>query len=172
MINLTVFISHYAEISTSKETLHFFSLFFFFFFCNTQLQLEVAIQQIVVMWMSEQHHISDKTLIFGICYLFLLYTYIFCIFFSIRVYHRKLNIIPCAVQEELIVYPSCVYNSWHLLIPILPSLSSLLATTSLFSMSVHLFRDHSFSFWSWGCCDQRREAAWLHFVTLQEMCCS
>ena len=27
------------------------------------------------------------------------------IFFSIMVYHRTLNIVPCAVQKDLVVYP-------------------------------------------------------------------
>ena len=33
-----------------------------------------------------------------------LYTFFF-IFFSIMVYHRILNIVPCAIQEDFVVYP-------------------------------------------------------------------
>ena len=36
------------------------------------------------------------------------YTYIFFIFFSITVYHRILNIAPCAIQQDLVVYSSCI----------------------------------------------------------------
>ena len=58
------------------------------------------------------------------------------------VYPRRLNIVPCAVQMPLfIIHP--IYNSLHLLtlnsqsVPLL--FPSLLATTSLFSMTVNLF---------------------------------
>ena len=29
-------------------------------------------------------------------------------FFSIMVYHRILNRVPCALQEDFVVYPSCL----------------------------------------------------------------
>ena len=36
-----------------------------------------------------------------------------CIFlfilFPIMVYHRVLNIVPCAVQLDLVVYPPCIF---------------------------------------------------------------
>ena len=35
---------------------------------------------------------------------------LFSIFFSIIVYHRVLTLLPCAVQEALVVYP--VYTQW------------------------------------------------------------
>ena len=64
------------------------------------------------------------------------------------IYHRILNIVPCAIQQDLVIYPfyclSILYiHSLHLLIPTsysipLPTLS-LLVTTSLFSMSVSMF---------------------------------
>ena len=34
-----------------------------------------------------------------------IHTHILLIFFSITVYHRILNIVPCAIQQELGVYP-------------------------------------------------------------------
>ena len=38
-----------------------------------------------------------------------LYTYIlFFIFFSIMVYHRILNMVPCAMPYDLVVYPSYI----------------------------------------------------------------
>ena len=33
-----------------------------------------------------------------------IHTYTFFIFFSIMVYHRILNIVPCAIQQNLVVY--------------------------------------------------------------------
>ena len=36
-----------------------------------------------------------------------IYTFLF-IFFSVTVYHRILNIVPCALQQDLVVYPSHV----------------------------------------------------------------
>ena len=35
------------------------------------------------------------------------YIYIY-IFFSITVYHRILNIVLCAIQEDLVIYPFCI----------------------------------------------------------------
>ena len=28
-----------------------------------------------------------------------------CLYFSIMVYHRILNIVPCAIEQDLVVYP-------------------------------------------------------------------
>jgi len=57
-------------------------------------------------------------------------------------YHRILNIVPYAIQWDLVVYHS-IYNSLQLLAPNSHSiplpLSSPSATTSLFSTSVSLF---------------------------------
>ena len=40
-----------------------------------------------------------------------LYIYIlFFILFSIMVCHKILNIIPCAIQQDLVVYPSYIYQ--------------------------------------------------------------
>ena len=37
------------------------------------------------------------------------YTYMWLfIFFSIMVYYRILNILPCAIEQDLVVYPSCM----------------------------------------------------------------
>ena len=58
------------------------------------------------------------------------------------VYHRILNIVPCAIQWDLVVYPFSLYfASANLILPIHPSTTPLspLAATSLFSMSVSLF---------------------------------
>ena len=41
----------------------------------------------------------------------------FFVFFSIMVYHRILNIVPCAIQSDTVVYPSYIHNSLHLLVP-------------------------------------------------------
>ena len=38
------------------------------------------------------------------------YTF-FLILFSTMVYHRVFNIVPCAIQEEFVVYPSYIYQS-------------------------------------------------------------
>ena len=38
-----------------------------------------------------------------------IYTFFF-IFFSIMIYLRIFNIVPCAVQEDLVVYPSYIYS--------------------------------------------------------------
>ena len=46
-----------------------------------------------------------------------LYTYIlFYVFFSIVVYYRILNIVPCATQQDLVVYLP-IHESLHLLLP-------------------------------------------------------
>ena len=37
-----------------------------------------------------------------------IYIHSFLIFFSIMVYHRILNIVPCAIQQGRVVYPSYV----------------------------------------------------------------
>ena len=39
-----------------------------------------------------------------------IYTVFFKIFFSIMVYHRILNIVPCAIQQDLVVYPFYIYK--------------------------------------------------------------
>ena len=76
-----------------------------------------------------------------------IYTFFF-IFFSIMVYHRILNIVPCAIQQDLVGYPTnkALYNSLHLLTPASQSFlcNPFLATTSLFSMSVSLFLFHRY----------------------------
>ena len=36
------------------------------------------------------------------------HTHVF-IFFSIMIYHKKLKIVPCAVQLDLAVYPPYIY---------------------------------------------------------------
>ena len=48
---------------------------------------------------------------------------------------------PSAIQQDLVGYPSSLYNSLHLLTPASQSFpcNPFLATTSLFSMSVSLF---------------------------------
>ena len=75
-----------------------------------------------------------------------IHTHSFFIFFSIMVYHRILNIVPCAIQQDLVGYPTnkALYNSLHLLTPASQSFlcNPFLATTSLFSMSVSLFLFH------------------------------
>ena len=38
-----------------------------------------------------------------------IYTFFF-IFFSIMVYYRTLNIVPCAIQQDLVVYPFYIYQ--------------------------------------------------------------
>ena len=41
--------------------------------------------------------------------IYILYTYTFFVtFFSIMVYHRILNILPSAIQKDLVVYPSYI----------------------------------------------------------------
>ena len=68
-------------------------------------------------------------------------TFFFLTFFFITVYHGILNIVPCALQQDLVIHPSFI--SLHLLIPnsqsFPPPPASPLATTSLISMSVSLF---------------------------------
>ena len=32
-----------------------------------------------------------------------------CVFISYSFYHRTLNIVPCGIQYDLIVYPSYIY---------------------------------------------------------------
>ena len=56
-------------------------------------------------------------------------------------YHRLLNLVPCAIPQDFVVYSSYIYKfaSANLKLPIyLLHPSSLLATTSLFSMSINL----------------------------------
>ena len=45
------------------------------------------------------------------------------LFFSIMVYHRIVNIAPCAIQQDLVVCPSCIYwfTSANSRLPVLPS---------------------------------------------------
>ena len=43
------------------------------------------------------------------------YTFFF-VFFFIEVYWRILNIVPCAIQLYLVVYPSYIYNSLLLVV--------------------------------------------------------
>ena len=73
-----------------------------------------------------------------------IYTFFF-IFFSIMVYHRKLNIVSCAFYSRTLLSVHSLYNSSHMLPPNSQSVPSPipppLATTSLFSMSVSLFLD-------------------------------
>ena len=60
-----------------------------------------------------------------------IYTHILFVFFSIMVYHRILNIVLCAVQWDLLVYPFYIYKNLHLLTPTsypIPSSSLLLET--------------------------------------------
>ena len=67
--------------------------------------------------------------------------------FSIMVYHKILNIVPCAIQQDLIYTIYLIYTSWHLLIPNsqpFPPFPTALATTSLFSMSMSLYLFHRY----------------------------
>ena len=41
------------------------------------------------------------------------HVYLHIIFFSIVIYPRLLIIVPCAIQYDLIIYPSYIYNSWQ-----------------------------------------------------------
>ena len=51
-----------------------------------------------------------------VCVYIYMYIYIYThIFFSIMVYHKMLNIVPCAIQQDFVIYS--IYNSLHLLIP-------------------------------------------------------
>ena len=67
--------------------------------------------------------VYNIVLVFGVLQIdLIIYIYIdtyihiyFFVFFSITVYYRILNIIPCVTQEDLVVYP--FYMSLHLLIP-------------------------------------------------------
>ena len=71
-----------------------------------------------------------------------MHIYTFCSHFPIMVYHRILNVVLCALQKDLVVYPSCIeqFASAKLGLPVQPSLSpSPLASTSLFSKFVSLF---------------------------------
>ena len=70
----------------------------------------------------------------------------FSIFFSIMVYHRILNIVPCTIVD-LIVHPFYIYQfaSANPKLPIHPSPTPLpLTTTWLFSMSMILFLFHRY----------------------------
>ena len=63
----------------------------------------------------------------------------FIIFFSIMVYYRIMNVVPCVTQQDLVVYPFSIHSfaTVNPKLPVLPfPTSSHLATTSLFSMSV------------------------------------
>ena len=66
-------------------------------------------------------------------------------FLSVMAYHRILNIVLCAIQQDLLFIHS-VYSSLHLLTPASHSIPSLilsfLETRSLFSVSVNLFLFH------------------------------
>ena len=45
----------------------------------------------------------------SVIYILYIYIYTFFVtFFSILVYHRILNIVPCAIQKDLVVYPSYI----------------------------------------------------------------
>ena len=60
------------------------------------------------------------------------------------VYHKILNIVPCAISRTLLFIHS-IYNSLHLLIPNSQSFpSSILGNHSLFSVSVSLFLFHRY----------------------------
>ena len=68
-----------------------------------------------------------------------MYIYILFHIFCIMIYHRILNIVPCAIQKDLVVYPLCIYQV-ALLTPtaycVLSPSPSPLATTHLF-LCVH-----------------------------------
>ena len=62
------------------------------------------------------------------------------IFFHIliMVYYRLLNIVPCAIQQDIVVFPIHMYR-FASMDPKLTIQPAPLATTGLFSMSVNLF---------------------------------
>ena len=66
------------------------------------------------------------------------------ILFHILSPYRILNIVLCAKQQDLVIYPLSLYNSLYLLIPnsqpFLHNPLSPLATTNLFSMSVSVLQ--------------------------------
>ena len=101
--------------SGTTEQLHFL---FFLFFCRVDLQL-------LLVSTEQQNDLGIH-----------IYTF-FNILFSIMVYHRSLNILPCAVQWTSYIHS--MYNSLHVIAPNLQSISpphpSHLATTNLFSRS-------------------------------------
>ena len=102
-----------------------------------------------------------------VCVCVSVYIYFF-ILFSIMVYHRLLNIVPCATQQDLVVYPSsivCICPKHPILsFPSPPTLVTkglfcMSVSLSLFHRYVHLYCildstykwyvfEWSFSFWS------------------------
>ena len=67
-------------------------------------------------------HACTRTHTHTYTHILYIHTYIyiytlFCIFFPIMVYHGILNIVPCVIQQDVIVYPkhlqSQCYGFWH-----------------------------------------------------------
>ena len=48
---------------------------------------------------------NDSVIYIYVCVCVYIYIYTF---FSILAYHRILNIVPCAIQKDLVVYPSYI----------------------------------------------------------------
>ena len=80
---------------------------------------------------------------------------------SIMVYHRILNIVPYAIQQELVVYPSYTYQfeSANPKLPIYPSLTlswqpqvCSVCLRVCFCLQIRLFVDSTHKWYSYGIC--------------------
>ena len=80
-----------------------------------------------------------------LCLFLYTYTYSFSSFFSIIIYYKILNTVPCPIHQVLVPYlfyiQHCVSVNPKFLIYLLPLLSPWV-TTSLFPVSVNLFMFH------------------------------
>ena len=99
------------------------SSFFFFVYLFVQVELTYNIVLISAVQRSDS----------------VIHIYILFIFFSIMVYHKMLNMVPCAVGQDMLFIHSG-HNSLHLLVPnSQPNLPFCWQSLSLFSRSVSLF---------------------------------
>ena len=61
-----------------------------------------------VMLISAVQHNVSVIYIHIHMYMYVCFIYIYIYTFSIMVCHRLLNIVPCAIQEDLVVHPFCM----------------------------------------------------------------
>ena len=124
-VALGVCIFHEFPTSLPPDSRKVEKKFFFFFFVYLFVQVELTYNIVLISAVQR----SDSVI----------HIYILFIFFSIMVYHKMLNMVPCAVGQDML-FSHSGHNSLHLLVPnSQPNLPFCWQSLSLFSRSVSLF---------------------------------
>ena len=99
------FITHLLFLFNQKLYIKNLGVFYLIFFFNYIIEVQLIYNVVLISAVQQMIQVS-----------------IYYTFFFTMVYHRILNIVPCTIKQDLVVYSVC--NSLHLLTPNSPSLLS------------------------------------------------